>query len=58
MNEVTCLNLTTNQTFTKYFDSIVEQRKFVIKCKYSKKIRVIGISCQTQSEYKYVKYSR
>lgn len=40
MYEVTCLNLITNQEFIKEFEFYGQFRKFINKCKYSKKIKV------------------
>lgn len=40
MNRITCLDLTTNKRFDKYFDSYYLMQKFINKCKYSKKIKV------------------
>lgn len=43
MFEVECLNLINNKRFTKWFFSDISKDKFVRKCKYSKKIKVLGI---------------
>lgn len=42
MMTVTLLNLATNKTFEKEFDIFEDLRKFLIKCKYSKKVKVIS----------------
>ena len=44
MYTVTVLNLITKQTFDKIFSSPYLARKFISKCKYSKRVRVIGTS--------------
>lgn len=43
MFEVECLDLVNNKVFTKVFYSIKKKNDFIRKCKYSKKIKVIGI---------------
>lgn len=35
-------NLETGKIFTKMFDNDYEKRKFLTKCRYSKKIRFLG----------------
>ena len=35
-------NLETGKIFTKIFDNDYEKRKFLTKCRYSKKIRSLG----------------
>ena len=42
MIEVVILNLETNQTFKKVFDSPYLYRKFANKCKHSKKVKIIS----------------
>lgn len=42
MYEVLVLDLIRNITFTKTFSSPFLARKFINKCKYSRKVRVIG----------------
>jgi len=54
MYEVYCLNLLTNERFTKSFDNIKDQKKFMCKCRYSTKIMVIGCSYFTTEEGKYL----
>lgn len=44
MFEIDCLNLINNKVFKKVFYSIKKKNDFIRKCKYSKKIKVIGIS--------------
>ena len=41
MLEVTLINLKTGERFTKSFDSLFLCKKFVEKCRYSKKVSVI-----------------
>jgi hypothetical protein len=40
--KVYVLNLLTNQVFTKYIKNEYFLRQFKNKCKYSKKVRVVG----------------
>ena len=54
MNEVECLDLRTMKTFTKVFDSPYKARVFVLRCKHSKKLRVIGFTYHSQEEYEYI----
>ena len=44
MYSVTVLNLKSNSQFVKTFTSLFLAQKFVNKCKYSKKVRVIETS--------------
>lgn len=43
MFEIELINLKTNQKFTKSFWSKKLKNNFINKCKYSKKVKVIGI---------------
>ena len=43
MYQVRLLNLKTNQVFTKTFESPYLKDNFLRKCKYSKKLQVIGV---------------
>ena len=56
MNEVYCLDLTTGREFTKAFDDLRKQRAFLLRCKHSRKIRVIGYTYQSQSQYEYLEF--
>ena len=42
MYELSCLNLITGKRFSLFFDSMYKLRKFVYKCNYSKKIKIIS----------------
>lgn len=42
MYEVILMNLKTGERFTKTFESLFLCRKFVNKCKYSRKVKVIS----------------
>ena len=42
MYELTCLNLDNNKTFKKVFYNVIAKDYFIKKCKYSKRIRVLG----------------
>ena len=39
---VTCMEKKTGRTFEKEFEIYDEMRKFIIKCNYSKRIKVIS----------------
>ena len=43
MYEITLLNLQSNKEFTKTYWNKKELDKFVNKCKYSKKVKIISI---------------
>ena len=43
MYEVNCIDLSTNKSFKKVFDSYYLLNKFKNKCKYSKKIKITSI---------------
>ena len=43
MYKLDIINLANNKIFTKTFDSPYLMNKFIKKCKYSKKIKIIGI---------------
>ncbi len=58
MNEVYCIDLTTGRSFTKKFDNLRNQRLFLLKCKYSKKIKITGFTYQDEEEYLYLQYGR
>lgn len=44
MYEVTILNLVSKTTFIRQFESPYLAQKFIRKCRYSKKVRVIATS--------------
>ena len=56
MNEVWCLDLKTNKEFTLHFNDLHKQRLFLLRCKYSKKIMVLGYTYQNQSQNDYLRY--
>lgn len=58
MNEVYCLDNTTGREFTLYFDDLKKQRNFLIKCRYSKKIHIIGFTYQSYTQYQYLTFGR
>lgn len=53
-NEVDCLDLATGKRFIKKFDDIRAQRRFLIRCKHSQKIIVLGYTYDGQDEYEYL----
>ena len=40
---IECKNLTTNQVFEKTFYNKIFKDDFIRKCKYSKKIKILGV---------------
>lgn len=54
--KVSCIDWNTHKMFDKEFKSVYEMKKFMNKCKYSKKISVVGFETNTQSEYEYIAY--
>ena len=42
MYQVKCLNLITQEVFEKMFEFYDDFRKFINRCRYSKKIKVIS----------------
>jgi len=42
MYDVILINLVTGKRFVKTFDSLFLCRKFVEKCRFSKKVKVVG----------------
>ena len=54
MNEVECLDVINNKVFIKRFYDVREQRKFILRCKYSKRIKVLSYTWQTSEQYKYL----
>ena len=58
MNEVTCYDNETGKVFVKTFDNIREQRRFMLRCKRSKKITLLGFTWQSSAEFDYLEYGR
>ena len=58
MCEVELKNLTNGEIFSKHFDDLREARVFVNKCRFSKRIMVLSILCDTYSQYQYVAYGK
>ena len=54
MNEVSFLVLKTGKEITKYFDSLREQRLFLLRCYHSSKVFVTCFTYDSQEEYKYL----
>lgn len=52
--ELTILNLKTNKVFTLSYNDIHKVKAFINKCKYSKKIKIIGqYGYETESQLRY-----
>ena len=58
MNKVKFIVLDTMKEVVKYFDNVVEQRKFLLRCKYSNKVFVLGYTCDGTDEYEYLEFGR
>lgn len=58
MNEVWCYDKTTGREFTLKFNDLHKQRVFLLRCKHSKKIIVLGYTWQSESQYQYLAYGR
>lgn len=58
MNEVYCINVLTKKPFTLYFSNLLKQRRFLVKCRYSQKVMVVGYTYQSQEEYEYLAFGR
>lgn len=58
MYSVLSKNLLTGEEFTRTFDNFRDQRNYIIKCSYSKKIMVIGFECETEEEFERLKNKR
>lgn len=56
MNEVWCKDLVKNREFTLKFNDLHKQRVFLLRCKHSKKIMVLGYTWQSEDEYMYLEY--
>ena len=54
MNEVWCLNRINGEEFTLRFNDLQKQRKFLLKCKHSKKIMILGYTWQTENQRLYL----
>ena len=58
MNEVWCRDLVKGKDFILKFNDLHKQRVFLLRCRYSKKIMVLGYTWQTESQYQYLQYGR
>lgn len=58
MNTVDCYDTTTGRSFTKEFSSPYPQRQFILRCRHSKKIKVLGWTCNTPSEEEFIEFGR
>lgn len=58
MNTVKFLVLDTKVIVVKEFDNVVAQRKFLLKCKHSRKVFVLGYTCDGSDEWEYLEFGR
>jgi len=58
MCEVELMNRTNGQTWLKEFNDLREARVFVNKCRFSKRIMVLSVVCDTYTQYQYVMYGK
>lgn len=54
MTTITIAILKTGQIVDREFEDVSEARKFLLKCRYSKKVRKLAVSTETQGEYEYL----
>jgi hypothetical protein len=58
MNEVRFLVKATNTLVVKKFWDLREQRRFILRCKHSNKVILMGYSYQTEEEAEYLEFGR
>lgn len=58
MNEVYCYDIIKGREFTLRFDDLHKQRVFLLRCKYSRKIKVLGYTWQSESQRLYLEYGK
>ena len=58
MCEVELFNRLTGEIFSKKFDDLREARVFVNKCRFSKRVLVLSVLCDTYTQYQYVVYGK
>lgn len=56
MNEVWCKDMVKNREFTLKFNDLHKQRVFLLRCRYSHKVKVLGYTYHSMSEYMYLEY--
>lgn len=56
MTTITCLVNNTGEMFDRNFDDVEEARKFIIKLRYSKKLKRVSIAVDTREEYDYLQW--
>lgn len=55
---VEIMNLSNGQTWFKEYKDLKEARVFVNKCRFSKRIKVLSVVCDTYTQYQYVMYGK
>lgn len=58
MNKVKFLILDTKVVVEKIFDNVVAQRRFLLNCKHSNKVFVLGYTCNGTDEWEYLEFGR
>lgn len=58
MNEVSFIVLATGKKLTRYFDNLREQRLFLLRCKHSNKVFVLGYTYRGQAQHEYLAFGR
>jgi len=58
MNEVYCYDKLNHKEFTLYFSDLHKQRLFLLRCKYSHKIMVLGYTWQSEAQRYYLAYGK
>ena len=55
---VELMNKTNGQTWTREISDLKEARVFVNKCRFSKRVMVLSVLCDTYTQYQYVMYGK
>lgn len=58
MCEVELMNRSNGQTWTNKYSDLKVARNFVNKCRFSKRVRVLSVFCDTYEQYEYVMYGK
>lgn len=54
MKSVSCYDTKTKKNFTKEFDNIVEQRRFIIRCDKGNRLIITSYTWDSEDEYEYL----
>lgn len=56
MIKIDYMILKTGQILTHEFDDVYEAKKFLLRCRYSKKVRVVGVECLLQDDFEFLQW--